>query len=293
VPPFFNIFEHKKERTASVIIENKGSFSVKKTFDCGQCFRFEPVEDSWDFVRGVVGHDEITVRDLGGAVEILGSDDADFWKNYLSLDADYDAFDSIILSALTEKADVDVMKNAVEYGKGIRILRQNPWETLVSFIISQNNNIPRIKKIISAMCEKYGEHISDKSYSFPTVEALTEAGEDGIFELRCGFRAKYIYDCAKKVHDGEIVLSDVFNMATYEEADEYLRRISGVGPKVSACALLFGFGRLDAFPVDVWVKRIMAKRFPNGLDYTRFGNVAGLAQQYLFYYERWDGDAGK
>ena len=272
-----------------MLIENTGNFSVAKTFDCGQCFRFEPVGSSWDDVVGTVGGKSVRVTQKDGAIEITGDDDRAFWEHYLSLDADYGAYDRAILGALDSPADREVMAKAVDCGAGIRILRQDPWETLVSFIISQNNNIPRIKKIISAMCEKYGT-AAGGAYSFPTPEALVDAGEDGIFSLRCGFRAKYIYDAARRVAEGELDLAAVPAMADYADADAYLRRISGVGPKVSACALLFGFGRLDAFPVDVWMKRIMEKRFPDGLDYTRFGGVAGIAQQYLFYFERWHGN---
>lgn len=270
-----------------MIIENTGNFSVMKTFDCGQCFRFDPTAGDWSDVRGIVGNYPVRIRQLDGGVEIDGEGDRAFWENYLSLDTDYSAIDALLLSALDRENDHAVMTAAAKCGEGIRILRQDPWETLISFIISQNNNIPRIKKIISAMCERYGEHLGDGAYAFPTPEALCDAGEDGIFQLRCGFRAKYIYDAARKVADGEIDLGAVSAMKDYADADAYLRRISGVGPKVSACALLFGFGRLDAFPIDVWVKRIMEKRFPDGLDYERFGEYAGIAQQYLFYYERW------
>ena len=115
------------------------------------------------------------------------------------------------------------------------------------------------------------------------------AGEEGLFELRCGFRAPYIYDAARRVASGETDLEKIAGLRQYEDADAELRKIKGVGPKVSACVLLFGFGRKDAFPIDVWMKRIMAKRFPDGLDYRRFGEYAGVAQQYLFYYERWLG----
>lgn len=273
-----------------MLIENTGNFSVSKTFDCGQCFRFEPTESSWDDVCGIVGKNKVRIRQTGDGVEITGDGDRAFWDRYLSLDTDYSAYDSAILNALDAPDDREVVRRSVECGAGIRILRQDPWETLISFIISQNNNIPRIKKIIAAMCEKYGERIADDAYSFPDAKTLADAGEDGIFALRCGFRAKYIYDASRRVAEGDCDLAALSAMEKYADADAYLRRISGVGPKVSACVLLFGFGRLDAFPVDVWVKRIMEKRFPNGLDYTRFGEVAGIAQQYLFYYERWHGN---
>ena len=177
----------------------------------------------------------------------------------------------------------------MEYGRGIRILRQDGWEALCSFIISQNNNIPRIKKIIENMSKTFGEKIGDDLYAFPTAKALYEAGEDKIFELKTGFRAKYIYDAAKKVANGEIDLSLIDKMPT-KDALEYLMQIKGVGLKVASCALLFGFNKTDAFPVDVWVKRVLEKYYPNGLDLDNLGDYAGMIQQYLFYYERYNKD---
>lgn len=270
-----------------MIIENTGNFSVEKTFDCGQCFRFDPIGEG--AVRGIVGKSVVTVRQLDGAVEVVGSDDEAFWRHYLALDFDYDEIERTICSALENDRDRETVRRAVEFGAGIRILRQNPWETTVSFIISQNNNIPRIKKIIAALCELCGEELGDGEYAFPTPEALAALGEEGIAETRCGFRAKYIYDAARRAVEGEFNPAAVAALADYEAADAYMRRISGVGPKVSACALLFGFGRLDAFPIDVWMKRLIANRFPDGLDHSRFGKYAGIAQQFLFYYERWHG----
>ncbi len=264
-------------------------FSVFKTFDCGQCFRFDPVEDeNFDHrVDGVAFGRSVSFAERDNELYIR-SNEEDFnniWRNYLQLDVDYKAIDKKIVKSLPV-SDQSHMQLAVETGSGIRILRQDPWEALCSFIVSQNNNIPRIKKIISAMSEKYGESLGSV-YTFPTAKSLFEAGEDEIFALRTGFRAKYIFDAAKKVHTGELDLNKVASAATYEEAAEMLMSVSGVGPKVAACTLLFGFGRTDAFPIDVWIKKVIVKRFPNGLDPTVFGNEAGIAQQYLFYYERY------
>lgn len=269
-----------------------GDFSVFRTFDCGQCFRFEPVVNTcFKYeVEGVAKGRYVRFAEDGDGGLWVFSSDEDFyniWLSYLSLDCDYAAINESILAALSGK-DGEHIKRAQESSKGIRILRQDPWEALCSFIVSQNNNIPRIKKIIAAMCEKYGEKI-DGGYAFPTPEALFAAGEDAIFELRTGFRAKYIYDCAKKVSSGTLLLSEVFSAPTYEEAERLLLSVKGVGPKVAACALLFGFCRLDAFPVDVWIKKVIEKRFENGLDPKAFGEFAGVAQQYLFYFERYVG----
>ncbi len=265
------------------------NFSVFKTFDCGQCFRFDPSEDeSFEHrVDGVAFGLSVSFAERDGELYIRASEEdfENIWKAYLALDTDYAEIDKRIIDALPE-SDRAHMQLAAETGRGIRILRQDPWEALCSFIISQNNNIPRIKKIISAMSEKYGEDLGGV-YSFPTAEALYNAGEEEIFALRTGFRAKYIYDAAKKVCTGELDLEAVAFAETYEAAANMLMTVSGVGPKVAACTLLFGFGRTDAFPIDVWIKKVIEKRFPNGLDHTVFGDVAGIAQQYLFYYERY------
>lgn len=268
---------------------NAEDFSVFKTFDCGQCFRFDPIEDgNFDHrVDGVALGRSVSFAERDGELYIRTTEEdfENLWKTYLSLDTDYESINKNIVAALPE-ADRPHMQLATDTGLGIRILRQDPWEALCSFIVSQNNNIPRIKKIISAMSEKYGEDLGG-AYSFPTAEALYNAGEEEIFALRTGFRAKYIFDAAKKVYTGELDLSRVASAETYDEAAQHLMTVSGVGPKVAACTLLFGFGRTDAFPIDVWIKKVIEKRFPNGLDHTVFGNNAGIAQQYLFYYERY------
>lgn len=285
-----------------IISENDGwltvggacDFSVFRTFDCGQCFRFDPVADGRykNQVEGIAHGKYVSFADgeHDGEFMIYSSaeDFEKIWHSYLALDMDYDAINREICEAMTG-SDREHMERAVEAGSGIRILRQDRWEALCSFIVSQNNNIPRIKKIIAEMSRRYGEKI-EGGYAFPTAKALCNAGEDAIFDMRTGFRAKYIYDAAKKVSSGEISLDDVSAAASYDEAAEMLEAISGVGPKVAACTLLFGFSRLEAFPIDVWMKRVAEKRFPDGLDHTVFGKWAGIAQQYLFYFERYIGD---
>ncbi len=264
-------------------------FSVFKTFDCGQCFRFDPVEDnSFDYrVDGVAFGRSVSFAERENKLYIRSSieDFERIWLPYLQLEVDYDSINKKIVDSLPE-SNKEHMQLAIDTGSGIRILRQDSWEALCSFIISQNNNIPRIKKIISQMSEKYGEKL-ENGYSFPSPKALYEAGEAEIFALKTGFRAKYIFDAAKKVCSGELDLDRVANAATYDEAAEMLMTVSGVGPKVAACTLLFGFGRYDAFPVDVWIKKVIEKRFDGRLDHAALGDVAGIAQQYLFYYERY------
>ncbi|MBQ4066914.1 MAG: DNA glycosylase [Clostridia bacterium] len=271
-------------------IEGVGDFSVFRTFDCGQCFRFDPACDPTYAceVEGIAFGKYVRLAEKEKGRLYIKASEKDFyetWLVYLSLDRDYIAINEKIKGSLSGK-DGEHMLRAASASEGIRILRQDPWEALCSFIVSQNNNIPRIKKIIAAMSEKYGEKI-EGGYAFPTPESLRDAGESAIFELRTGFRAKYIYDAACKVSSGELDLLAVKNMAEYADAEGELMRIKGVGPKVAACSLLFGFERLDAFPIDVWIKKVIANRFENGLDPAVFGEYAGIAQQYLFYYERY------
>ena len=284
----------------AVMVEGVSDFDVQKTFDCGQCFRFERVEDSPHQMEfGGVAHGRcISVAQDGDTLYIYNATEADFyniWARYLGLDADYGAICEDILSRSHNSA----LREAVAVGRGIRILRQPEWETVCSFIISQNNNIPRIKKIIGALSERYGVRIDASgmerhgfpdgvAYSFPDAETVLSAGVEGIFALKTGFRAKYIVDAAQKCTDGTVELGELSRLPTAEAA-ERLKLIKGIGDKVAACSLLFGFDKPDAFPVDVWIKKVIARYF--GADFTAasLGPYAGVAQQFLFYYERWLG----
>ncbi len=285
--------------TSFVKIKNLGYFDVGAVFDCGQAFRFLPIENTAHKCEfgGVAYGKYITVAQDENDVTIYGSDVEDFhkiWINYLGLDFDIEGARSDILS----RSDNPALIEAVEYGKGIRILRQEMWETLCSFIISQNNNIPRIRGLISTISRNLGEKVectaelaekAGEVYAFPTPEAVVNAGVDALREMKFGFRAPYIFDAAEKVANGELDLDAVRAAKTTAEAAEMLMKVKGVGPKVAACTLLFGFDRTDAFPVDVWVKRIIEKYFPAPFEAAALGSYAGLAQQYLFYYERYLG----
>lgn len=291
-----------------VRLDNINNFSVERIFDCGQCFRFDRVENSGHEAEfsGVAFGKLISVAQDGDTVYIYNSTAEEFdsvWRSFLALDEDYDA----IARDIASRSDNPALSRAIEYGRGIRILRQDPWETICSFIISQNNNIPRIKKIISSLSERCGEridvppemlpHLSSLTvpYSFPTPQALAALGVDGLSELKVGFRAKYIYDAATRAERGDIDYELLFNAEHTADALEHLCGIKGVGPKVASCALLFGFSRYDAFPIDVWIKKVIEKYFcdsskkPSDFSPDSLGKYAGIAQQYLFYYERWNG----
>lgn len=264
-------------------------FDLNQIFDCGQCFRFDKSNINENSFEGIAYGRHITLLQNEDSITIFGSDEKDFktiWKNYFALDENYPEIRADILKKF--KNDKTIL-SAMEKGKGIRILRQDAWETIISFIISQNNNIPRIKKIISSLSERFGEKIyvgNDVYYSFPTARSLYDAGIDEIFALKTGFRAAYIYDAAKKVVEGELDLISVSQYDTYKLI-EALMKVKGIGPKVASCAALFGFGKKDAFPVDVWVKKVIEKYYPKGLDIKSLGAYSGIAQQYLFYYERY------
>lgn len=293
-----NITVSELEGQNAVRIDGLENFKISQIFDCGQCFRFDPVKSPRHAVEiGGVAHGRYIRlgQDTPDTVTVYNTTADEFesvWRHYLALDVDYCAVRRDIaerFSLATGGIDA-IMPKAMEYGDGIRILRQDPWEAVCSFIVSQNNNIPRIKKIIEAMSREWGEPIEcggEVYYSFPTARALADAGEDAIFALKTGFRAKYIYDAACRAAEGRLDYAAIIAAAP-SEAQRLLCEIKGVGPKVAACAMLFGFDKTEAFPIDVWIKRVLAKYYPDGLDITALGKYAGIAQQYLFYYERYN-----
>ncbi len=248
---------------------------LSRTLDCGQCFRWS--EDSPGNWHATVKNKSVFCSIQDGKLVIHGDDDEAFWREYFDLDRDYASLCNVLCQ------DKWLNKAITKY-PGIRILRQDPWEALCSFIISQNNNIPRIKGIISRLCSLFGEKTGTGDFTFPDAVTLSQKSPEDLAPLRAGFRVKYILDAANKVASGEIDLEKI-KMMPIEDARLELQKINGVGPKVAECALLYGFGRVEAFPVDVWVKRIMQELYPDGLpDVTE--NVQGIAQQYLFHWRR-------
>lgn len=272
-----NMFSAKFDNN-NVYITNYGGFDLPHTLDCGQAFRWEETENGiW---RGVAFDKYLELEKLAdGTVVLYNTSKEDFeniWRHYFDLDRDYDG----IINAISED---ETLRRASEYAHGIRVLNQEPWETLCSFIISQNNNIKRIKGIISRLCENFGE---DKGgfYTFPTAEKIAGLTLDDLSVLRSGFRAKYILDAAKKVSSGEVELDKLKNAPTDGARDE-LMKITGVGPKVADCVLLFGLEHADAFPKDVWIKRAMQVLFDGELPECA-KPYAGIAQQYIFLFAR-------
>ena len=287
-------------------------FSVAQTFDCGQCFRFDPTPDGdgTSDVCGVTFGHSVRIRQSGDTVTIYGADADDYfniWRSYLGFDIDYSLLSADILAHFPTGS---IMTEAAEYGKGIRILAQDPFETLISFIISQNNNIPRIRKIIKKISIEYGVNIClqknikkcplskiDGSpceekcrscgvcYTFPTADAVNKNPEK-LLSSSPGFRYKYLCDAADKVTRGEVNLKMIAAARSYEHTKSCLTEIKGVGDKVASCTALFGFGNLEAFPIDVWMKRAIDEYFDGTLDPATLGKYAGVAQQYIFHYIR-------
>lgn len=260
-------------------------FDPDLIFDCGQCFRFSKKDGVWS---GIAFGKRLSVQMVGDRVILLNCSKSDYdslWKGYLGLSEDYAA----IRRELSALGDAHLTA-AMEAGRGIRILRQEPWEALCSFVISQNNNIGRIRKIIETLCRTYGRALPDGDHAFPTPAELSAASEDDLRALGFGYRADYVIQLSRSAADGSLDLQAIAKMPT-PQATESLCKVRGVGVKVASCALLFGFGKDDAFPVDVWVKRILGKYYPEyGGKAPDFGRYAGLCQQYLFYYERWVGE---
>lgn len=250
-------------------------FSLYDTLNCGQCFRF--IKDGESFTV-TVGDRRIYLRQDEDRVTVSSDEcsDLDWVGDYLGLNDDYSAVNRSFLS------DPKLAEITCRCGT-IRIMRQPFWETLESFIISQNNNIPRIQKIIEKFCELFGKDMGG-FHAFPDAEDIAALDEEDLAELHCGYRAPYLIDAARKISDGDVREEDLRQLSL-DEARKLLMTIKGVGPKVADCTLLFGLHRLDAFPRDTWIKKAMAELFPDGLPECAAEN-AGIAQQYIFHYAR-------
>ncbi len=262
----------------NMVLKGIECLNLERTLFCGQAFRWKKTEDG-KFSAVVKGKIITAVQDENEIIfeNINGEETEKMIEEYFDLKRDYKK----ICEDLSKDKSFSVAYKEYE---GIRILRQDSWEALCSFIISQNNNIPRITGIIDRLCRSFGEKLDEDNYTFPTFEALKGVTAEDLAPLRAGFRGKYIADAVEKLCSGEISLEEIEKMPI-EQARQELCKIKGVGAKVAECTLLYGFGRMEAFPVDVWVKRIMAEMYPGGLPEFFKGNE-GIAQQYLFHWRR-------
>ena len=285
-------------REQQYILKNQDSFELKHIFDCGQCFRWNEEDDK--SYTGVIKQGVLNVQRKDNEIffsGMLDGDIKDIVTNYFDLNRNY--------SKIKEKlSKVDENVNlSIKYGEGIRILNQDLWETIISFIISANNNIPRIKGIIERLSKKYGNEIiyKEKSYyTFPTPEQLKDVTVQEYRELGLGFRDIRLYETTKMILENQVNLEELRTNPNTHEVREKLLTLSGVGPKVADCILLFSdLKRFEVFPIDVWVRRVMNDLYIKNEDETKvskkqiekiakekFGDLAGLAQQYLFYWRR-------
>lgn len=281
-----------------LILKNIDSFELKDIFDCGQCFRWNQQEDG--SYTGVFGNNVLNVKKQKEDIIIEGICQGDI-KNtveeYFDLNKDYNKIKEQ-LSKIDES-----MKTSIQYGQGIRILNQDLWETIISFIISANNNISRIKGIIERLSQKYGNKITWRGkdyYTFPTVEQLKNVTVKEYRDLGLGFRDIRLYETTKMILDKKVDLEKMKQNPNTTEVREQLLLLSGVGPKVADCILLFStLKRFEVFPIDVWVRRVMndlyikqedenkvSKKQIEEIATEKFGDLAGIAQQYLFYWRR-------
>lgn len=282
------------------------NFSIRQICESGQCFRLELLEDTISerkeqkisrYTGGCTGKETIRERyaltalgrylviEQAGNVVSFGCSEEEFeqlWKNYFDLEEDY----AKIIASI-DKEDSYLLK-AASYGSGIRILHQDLWEMIVSFIISQQNNMKRIRKCIDLLCRKYGEEKCTKSgmifYTFPGPEALSDALPEDLYACNLGYRSKYIQKTAQAVRDGEVNLEAVLQM-DYKAAMEELCRLYGIGVKVANCICLFALHKTEAFPVDTHINKVLKEQYPKGFPFEKYKGYAGTIQQYIFYYD--------
>lgn len=281
-----------------VMLDHLNHFNIRQILESGQVFRFEKISDYSYILNAKQKLIKITQKAESSSAIIYNtnvSEVDEIWAPYFDIDTNYEQ----IAAVLAQKDEH--MQKAIAFGEGIRILRQDPWEMLISFIISQNKAIPHIKECIRQITQKFGlplEQIdsTDKHYySFPTPKELSKATEEDLRACKVGFRAPYIIDACHKILNGDVILNDLYIMP-FEEARTMLMTIKGVGPKIADCILLFAYAKTEVFPTDVWIKRVVEGFYFEGREVppreiqvfakSYFGDLAGYAQQYLFYYGR-------
>ena len=274
--------KYTKEKDV-ILIENKTEFCAKHILECGQVFRYKLLANG-DY-KLIAGDKFATIKETDLGYQII-TKDVDYFENYFDLKNDY----SLIKQTLAK--DNDTLQKATNYGYGIRILNQQPLEMIISFIISANNNIKRIQLLVERLSEKCGTNMGEY-FAFPTLEQLQTLSVDDLKAMGMGFRAKYIFETAKKLKN-----VDLESLRSYENQKllDFLLGFDGVGPKVADCIALFAYHDMNCFPVDTWVEKIYNSFFAKTPEKNRvkirqnltemFGNLSGYAQQYLFYYKR-------
>lgn len=267
----------------------KKNFDILQIADSGQCFRMNQIETTTGKIRY-----EMIAYGKYLELEQIAEDQVEFycseeeyyqiWEEYFDLSYDYES----LVKTLIEGED-PFLKEAAAYGSGIRILKQEPFEAMISFIISQNKNIPAIRSGIEALCTRYGEKIiiqEKEYYAFPTPEVLAEADKEELRRLKMGYRDEYIISAAKAVTNGDIDLEYLKQMS-FDEAVKVLKGVHGIGDKVANCISLYGLHHIEGFPIDVWIKRVIEEIYHNKFEKEQYLGYAGIVQQYMFYYMRY------
>ena len=274
------------------------SFNLEHIFECGQCFRWEKINE-YSYI-GIIDDTVLKVKIDNDKLVISGVTDKKDIQNYLieyfDLNRDYSKIKSK-LSSIDK-----YMKESIDYGYGIRILNQNIWECIISYIISANNNIPRIKKIINNLSTRFGKKVTfegNNYYLFPTIDQLATASVEDFRAAGAGFRDIRLYTTTQAIYNKDFDLSKLIQINDTNEIEKILLELDGVGPKVANCIMLFSLKRFDVFPVDVWVRRVMNELYIHAKDenkinskeivklaHDKFGDLSGIAQQYLFYWRR-------
>ena len=272
-----------------MIVQKTDHFSLSAIADSGQCFRWQRRGEGFRIIAGknVVQ----AMQNLSGDELTLNCTQEEYtriWKPYFDLDTDYGA---VIAAIPPEDA---YLRAAAEYGQGIRILRQDPWETLITFILSQRKNIPAIRQCVEKLCAACGNVICEETegplYAFPTPEAILTLGEERLRALGLGYRAPYVLRTAEAFCAGSSV--QALEALSDEQLQSALCGFYGVGRKIALCTMLFGFHRMNAFPVDVWMQKVQKSRYPGGFQLERYAPWGGVMQQYMFAYERHLNGAG-
>ena len=272
-----------KQRDSDLVLVSIKNFVPSQILDCGQCFRWNAIHSVGDesvSYSGIAYGRRLELTLKGNELILKNVTLEDFesvWRDYFDFSRDY--------SKLRQHYAIDdTLNKAMAFSPGLRLMRQQPWEALVTFILSQNSNIPRIKGMTARLCEHFGKPLPCGGFTFPTSEVLASLSTDNLAPVRSGYRDSYIIDAAKRVAGGWLNFEELQNMPS-DIVRKALMEVRGVGPKVAECVLLYGFGRVECYPLDVWMKRVMASYYPNGFV-KELKDTAGIAQQFLFHYIR-------
>ena len=277
-----------EQRGTDLALTEIRNFIPSQVLDCGQCFRWSSdTNNNSDSTSSInnsyrgIAHGrwlELSLKNGDIILKNVSHDEFDtIWRDYFDLGRNYEELRN-------HYSTDDTLHKALTFSPGLRIMRQDPWETLITFILSQNSNIPRIKGMVARLCECFGQTLPGGGYTFPTPEALAVLSADNLAPIRSGYRAEYIIDAARRTADGRLNLKVLQSMPS-EDVRRALMEVHGVGPKVADCVLLYGFGRVERYPLDVWMKRVMAEYYPKGFP-EKLADTAGIAQQFLFHYAR-------